>query len=206
MIKPERRDATISSLSSCSKITNKNQQFRGETKSPPATVYKNRYTAMARQKKERERRMKMNWKKILGDLNWKELKEKEVLTTIKSLVASGSILKGGVDLIKSIGVIAAEAGTFVAAGAFVSLMGTQALFVKIIDKYFRKQLLNNTINEAADEATKRALKIVVASSIVAKSGENSVESVEKFIKETIKELKKIDFQLAEKLEREINLF
>ena len=150
--------------------------------------------------------MKMNWKKTLGDLskiNWKELKEKE---TIKSLVASGSILKGGVDLVKSVGVVAAQAGTFVAAGAFVSLMGTQALFVKIIDKYFRKQLLNNTINEAADEATKRALKIVAASSAAAKSEENSVESVEKFIKETIKELKKIDFQLAEKLEREINLF
>ena len=117
-------------------------------------------------------------------------------------MVSGSILKGGVDLVKSIGVIAAEAGTVVAAGAFVSLMGMQALFVKVIDKYFRKYLLNNTI----DEATKRALKIVVASSAVAKSGENSVESVEKFIKETIKELKKIDFQLAEKLEREINLF
>lgn len=111
----------------------------------------------------------MNWKKTLEDLskiNWKELKEKEVLTTIKSLVVSGSILKGGVDLVKSVGVIAAKTGTLVAIGAFVSLMGTQALFVKIIDKYFRKQLLNNTI----DEATKRALKIVVASSIVAKSG------------------------------------
>lgn len=148
----------------------------------------------------------MNWKKTLGEINWKELKEKEVLTTIKSLVASGSILKGGVDLVKSVGIIAAKAGTLAAIGAFVSLMGTQALFVKIIDKYFRKQLLNNTINEAADEATKRALKIVAASSAAAKSEENSVESVEKFIKETIKELKKIDFQLAEKLEREINLF
>ena len=51
----------------------------------------------------------INWK----ELNWKELKEKE---TIKSLVVSGSILKGGVDLVKSIGVIAAEAGTLVATG------------------------------------------------------------------------------------------
>ena len=149
----------------------------------------------------------MNWKKTLGslsktinwkELNWKELKEKEVLTTIKSLVVSGSILKGGVDLVKSIGVIAAEAGTVVAAGAFVSLMGMQALFVKVIDKYFRKYLLNNTI----DEATKRALKIVVASSMVAKSG----DSIESVVEKIMKELKKIDSQLAEKLEREINLF
>jgi len=147
----------------------------------------------------------MNWKKTLGDLskiNWKELKEKE---TIKSLVASGSILKGGVDLVKSVGVVAAQAGTFVAAGAFVSLMGTQALFVKVIDKYFRKQLLNNTINEATDEATKRALKIVAAATAAtaAKSG----DSIESVVEKIMKELKKIDSQqvnmLAEELEREI---
>jgi len=145
----------------------------------------------------------MNWKKTLGGslrkINWKELKEKE---TIKSLVASGSILKGGVDLVKSVGVIASQAGTFVAAGAFVSLMGTQALFVKVIDKYFRKQLLKNTINEATDEATKRAFKIVAAAT-AAKSG----DSIESVVEKIMKELKKIDSQqvnmLAEELEREI---
>lgn len=78
---------------------------------------------------------------------------KEVL---KSFGISTAMVAGGVNTAIAVGATIAQVGVFAATGATAVLFGFETLATKIADKYFRKQIFNNTM----DESSERAFKIV----------------------------------------------
>src|SRR5690554_2782015 len=71
------------------------------------------------------------------------------MDTLKSITIGTWMASGGMSIAKQLGTIAANAGTVVAVGIAGIFVGTEAIAAKIIDKYFRKQVFNNTMDEAA---------------------------------------------------------
>ncbi|MFA5646592.1 MAG: hypothetical protein WDA18_09645 [Candidatus Ratteibacteria bacterium] len=74
---------------------------------------------------------------------------KEIGTTYAAALGGIQFLSGLIGAATSFGVLATGF-------AATSILGFEALTIKIADKYFRKQLLNNTMNEAAEKAYKAA--------------------------------------------------
>jgi len=77
--------------------------------------------------------------------------------TLKSVAIGTWMVSGGMNIAKQLGTIAANAGTVVAVGIAGIFVGTEAIAAKIIDKYFRKQILSNTMDEASERAYKMLL-------------------------------------------------
>lgn len=96
----------------------------------------------------------------------KRLKERTVSTVSKAtssakrLVESAKVICASTVMIAGwaeIASIASQVGTVVAVSALGVYFGTEALAIKIADKYFRGQLLNNTMDEAAKRSYKMLL-------------------------------------------------
>lgn len=82
------------------------------------------------------------------------------METLKSVTIGTWMVSGGMSIAKQLGTIAANAGTVVAVGIAGVFVGTEAIAAKIIDKYFRKQVFNNTMDEAAMRAYKMLLMTI----------------------------------------------
>ena len=82
------------------------------------------------------------------------------METMKSTTLGVWMVSGGMSIAKQLGMIAANAGTVVAVGIAGIFVGTEAIAAKIIDKYFRKQILSNTMDEAAMRAYKMLLMTI----------------------------------------------
>ena len=77
--------------------------------------------------------------------------------SIKSVGIGASIFSAYVKIASSAGHMVAQAGAVATVGVASAYFGTAALTAKIMDKYFRKQVLNNTM----DEASQRAYKMIL---------------------------------------------
>ena len=63
------------------------------------------------------------------------------METMKSTTLGVWMVSGGMSIAKQLGMIAANAGTVAAVGVAGIFVGAEAIAAKIIDKYFRKQII-----------------------------------------------------------------
>lgn len=80
--------------------------------------------------------------------------------TAKSVAIGSWMVAGGLDLARQVGYIASQAGITVALGTLGIFFGVEALAAKIVDKFFRRQIFNHTMDEAAMRAYKMVLLTV----------------------------------------------
>lgn len=77
--------------------------------------------------------------------------------TLKAITIGTWMTSGTIVLAKQIGNIMSQAGILAATGAAGLFVGVDAIAAKIIDKYFRKQIFSNTMDEASERAYKMLL-------------------------------------------------